>query len=591
MSTLINSINLRVAKSSNLKTAYFLGLQRFMNTLKKTLIFFCCFGVFIGYSQTKQQQIDSLKWLLKSTHNDSIFLNYQLQLGKLLYDHNTKEAELYFKQVLKSLDSTYLFPNKLQIKSVSYDYLGNIERRKNNYDKALEYYLKSLTLKEQTKDSLKIGKSYHDIAKLFSAKREYDKAIFYIKKSLKLRKNNPFSYGETLRNYGKFLYLKKDYPAALKILDSATFFLNKSPLHMADVNTVYAKIYRTQGKLYESLKILNRNLDIYNTFEKREKKANIYIDIAVVYKKLNESKKALKYLDSAETIHNEFKNKKVISNIFFERYQIFNAKKDHKKALENYLVFKKYSDSVFTTQQISRVAQLEIDYKNDKKEAINRLIVEANKKQLKEVAKTERLKKQLYAILFILSLLGLIILFIIYRNKQRIQLEKMEKKGLETALLNEKTVFMQYKIDQLLANNKMRTDFKEELVSKVKKLKTQANSNQLMSKYQSILIQLENQIKTEERVTTLTSKKATVNADGFELKLAKAYPELTKAEREICNLIYLNLSSKEIVNVRNVSISSVKSARYRIRKKLAIPKNIEIELFIKHLFNDDIKIV
>lgn len=559
-----------------------------MNTIKKTLLFFCCFGLSIGYSQSKKEQIDSLKWLLKSTKNDSIFLDYQLQLGRLLYDYNTNEAEFYFKQILKSLDSTYLFSNKLQIKYLSFDYLGSIKRRKNNYDKALEYYLKSLTLKEQTNDSLKIGKSYHDIAKLFSAKREYNKAIFYIKKSLKLRKNAPLNYGETLRNYGKFLYLKKEYIKALKVLDSAVFFLQESPLHMADVNTVYAKIYRTQNKLNKSLEILNSNIDIYNTFEKREKKANVYIDIAIVYKKLNESKKALKYLDSAETIHKEFKNKKVISNIFLERYHIFNKKTNYKKALENYLTYKKYSDSVFTTQQISRVAQLEIDYVNDKKEAINRLIVKANKKQLKEIAKRQRLQKQLYAILLILSVLGIIILVIVYKNKQRIQLEKIEKKGLETALLNEKTVFMQYKIDQLLANNKMRTHFKEELINKVKKLKTQANSSQLISKYQSILIQLENQIKTEERVTTLTSKKPTENADGFELKLAKAYPELTKAEREICSLIYLNLSSKEIVNVRNVSVSSVKSARYRIRKKLAIPKNVEIELFIKHLFNDNV---
>jgi len=82
-----------------------------------------------------------------------------------------------------------------------------------------------------------------------------------------------------------------------------------------------------------------------------------------------------------------------------------------------------------------------------------------------------------------------------------------------------------------------------------------------------------------------TLEKTITDTDlDFEAKLAKQYPELTKSEREMCSLIRLNLSIKEIMAIKNTTTSSVKNYRYRIRKKLKIPKGEELERFIENLF-------
>jgi DNA-binding CsgD family transcriptional regulator len=54
----------------------------------------------------------------------------------------------------------------------------------------------------------------------------------------------------------------------------------------------------------------------------------------------------------------------------------------------------------------------------------------------------------------------------------------------------------------------------------------------------------------------------------FLVTLKSQYPHLTPSELKLCAYLRLNLSSKEIAQVMNISIKSVELARYRLRKKL-----------------------
>ena len=70
-----------------------------------------------------------------------------------------------------------------------------------------------------------------------------------------------------------------------------------------------------------------------------------------------------------------------------------------------------------------------------------------------------------------------------------------------------------------------------------------------------------------------------VDAD-FIKNLQNKYPQLSNTDIRICSLIKLNLSSKEIGNMLNITSDSVNKSRYRIRKKLDLPKEKELNQFI-----------
>lgn len=534
------------------------------------------------FGQSKQQKIDSLHALLKMADSDSLVVKQSIALGILTDTSNPLKAIDYFNDALSILEQDYSYQDKYSQIALAYDCLGIIERRRNNYTKAFNYYMTALAIKEKSKDSSKIGRSYHNIAMLFNAQRKYDKAIFYMKKALVMRRNDSLDYGISLNNYGLFLHKKKEFDSALLVYNTAEKYF-KSPLYIADVNRYKANVYKAKRLYKKAFDLHKKNLSIFKKEEKIERSAISMKNVAYNARKLDMFVDAKKYLDSAEVLAKQFGSKSLIGSIYLERYKIERDKKQYKEALAFYRIYKKYRDSTRNIEASERFDRLALTFKQKQVAYRDSLQAATEKVTLERMVSAQQSQKRLFAVLFFLALVALVSLFLLYQYRRKITKRNHQKQALEAALLNEKVDFLRYKIERLLMDNKMRTNFTQELLDTVKDLKTKDSSSGVVKSYQTILVQLKNQINTEKRLDVV-SEINKLSEVSFEIQLAERFPELTKAEREVCNLIYLNLSSKEIMNARNTTLSSIKSVRYRIRKKLQVPKGEELELFLKKLF-------
>jgi len=72
---------------------------------------------------------------------------------------------------------------------------------------------------------------------------------------------------------------------------------------------------------------------------------------------------------------------------------------------------------------------------------------------------------------------------------------------------------------------------------------------------------------------------------NFYARLKQAYPEISPNDLKLCALIKMNLSIKEMAGILNISPDSVKTARYRLRKKLQLSTEENLTDFILHLNN------
>ena len=70
---------------------------------------------------------------------------------------------------------------------------------------------------------------------------------------------------------------------------------------------------------------------------------------------------------------------------------------------------------------------------------------------------------------------------------------------------------------------------------------------------------------------------------NFYSRLKQAYPDISPNDLKICALIKLNLSIKEMAAILNISPDSVKTARYRLRKKLQLNTEDNLTDFILNL--------
>jgi inorganic phosphate transporter, PiT family len=69
----------------------------------------------------------------------------------------------------------------------------------------------------------------------------------------------------------------------------------------------------------------------------------------------------------------------------------------------------------------------------------------------------------------------------------------------------------------------------------------------------------------------------------FNMKLKTLYPNLTELEKRLAGMLRLNLSSKEMASLLNISPKSVEVARYRLKKKMNLQKEKALTDFINNL--------
>ena len=74
------------------------------------------------------------------------------------------------------------------------------------------------------------------------------------------------------------------------------------------------------------------------------------------------------------------------------------------------------------------------------------------------------------------------------------------------------------------------------------------------------------------------------NADkDFLKKIKSKHPDLTPNDLKLCAYLRLNLSSKEIAPLLNISSKSVEVKRYRLRKKMDLPHEASLTNYILEL--------
>jgi len=103
----------------------------------------------------------------------------------------------------------------------SYDNIGNIWRSKGNYDKALEYYKKSLAIKLKTfgENHSSVAFNYFNIGKILKDQKNYKVAIENIKIGYAINKQSAFPF-----------YIAKCYEALNDKVNALDFFIQSAEI-------------------------------------------------------------------------------------------------------------------------------------------------------------------------------------------------------------------------------------------------------------------------------------------------------------------------------------------------------------------------
>ncbi|MDR9458346.1 MAG: histidine kinase [Salegentibacter sp.] len=110
-------------------------------------------------------------------------------------------------------------------------------------------------------------------------------------------------------------------------------------------------------------------------------------------------------------------------------------------------------------------------------------------------------------------------------------------------------------------------------------VKDRLKDSEQSSEVRSVIKTIDKEISEEDNWKFF--KKAFSNADkDFFKKMKAKHPELTSNDLKLCAYLRLNLSSKEIAPLLNISVKSVEIKRYRLRKKMELPREVNLTDYI-----------
>ncbi|MGM9785286.1 MAG: helix-turn-helix transcriptional regulator [Candidatus Cryptobacteroides sp.] len=194
-----------------------------------------------------------------------------------------------------------------------------------------------------------------------------------------------------------------------------------------------------------------------------------------------------------------------------------------------------------------------------------------------------------------LAFICFIILSIKYYYKQKNKkLKEAEIKRLEYEnLVKEKRISeierenlrneLKYKGQELAnitLNNSRRNNLINDLITKLQTINSYEDTEEIRKNSSALIRELETQLKDESDWHKSEDYFNTIY-DGLLDRLKSSYPTLSKTDLKLCVYIKLNMSTKEIADLMNISPRSVEMARYRLRKKLGLKPEEEILSLLK----------
>lgn len=550
------------------------------------VLFLSCVSVFA-------QDLDSILVRLQKevsiATSDSAKSRALLSLAEFQYDRDFKMSRQLVNNALQLITANSENINHQQL-AKAYVVKGVINRREGKYPKALEFYLKAKEIYETENDLEHLSDIYHNMGMVYRYQKNQDTAIVLYKKAIEIKKPLKDTHG-IAAGYNMMgvsyrqtnqLDSAKTYYAKAKSL----FLAIKSADDVQRVNNNLGVLYREKGDIDKALELGYESINYAKKFGKAFSLCTAYYNVSNIYKKTKEYKKSLTYADSSLTIALREKFRPRISKAHLRKSFLYAKLGDHKAAYDNYRIFNRHSDSLFNIENVKKIQALELNHKFNQEKLADSLAFVQERKEIALLAEAETSKKWLYLVLFIVSVIAAItITFLIrrnYKSRANVIAEKLEKQQVQKELLDQKVIAKEEEIKRLIADNTMRLNFKEELLEQLKKELVEKDPKELKIALNSLTKELKSQIQTEGKLSGLQYKIVEVN-QGFNTKLLKLYPELSKTEREVCALLRLNLSIKEIMTIRNTSQDAVKSVRYRIRKKMGLSAKEELEQFIQSL--------
>ncbi len=387
-------------------------------------------------------------------------------------------------------------------------------------EEALREYEKAARLCGEAKDSLCVAESLEQVSIMYGKLDDFENArrVHLIAMPLIEKYGGEAQLGAALNNYG-LLHTYQDKPA-------------------------------------EAVPYFERSVAIYQKIGKQKEAAKGMNNLADALRLLGRYDPALKLLRQCIRINEENNLLENLRINYANISAVYDSLGDYRATNEFLVKYFSLTDSLIGAETQRKIAELEIKYESQQKE----LELEKSKSALLASQRDVALRTGVIFFVLLLAAFGI--------RRWQMQSKRAKK--------------------QLSERQKDLADLTQLLLEKnTRLLALEEQASQRLAAPKSATL-------PEDFETGLFNHSILTDADwsafksyfekahpAYLLRLRQAFPTITDAEERLFLFIKLNLGTKEAANLLGISVNSVKRNRNRLRHRLGLAEEVELEEFIR----------
>jgi signal transduction histidine kinase len=303
----------------------------------------------------------------------------------------------------------------------TYHNLGILHQSVGDYDKALDYLFKSLSISETRKDGFGMMISHGDIGETYLKTKNIEKALMHIEKAEKigmerLRTSKRFAdsvqLASELNKFGLILTTKGDFQGALRKHESALgvyksihykSYIAQTLINIADVYLQQKQIDVAEQKFLECLEyepsLLSKDIAI------------LYFKMGDLYQRQNKMPESELAFEKSLKVAQQYAYKEIAQKCNYQLFLLLLGKRQNRQALMHLQASNALNDSLFNEEKIRRTAEMELKFDAEKREKDIRML------QLRE--KEMRLRENTFILVSSVLAFALVLGFMIYTIRLR----------------------------------------------------------------------------------------------------------------------------------------------------------------------------
>ena len=182
---------------------------------------------------------------------------------------------------------------------------------------------------------------------------------------------------------------------------------------------------------------------------------------------------------------------------------------------------------------------------------------------------------------YLLSLAALATIYSLMQRSKKKQALLSKEKAIEQEKRKHAEEELEYKKKELTAKALQlasKNEFLYNLEQEIGSLKSSADS--IVSSTSNKVSRMINNDQLDDKEWELFGKEFSSIHQDFKDRLTSQYGDFSNYEWRLISLLKMNLSSKDIANIFRISPNGVKKARYRLRKKIDLASEMDIQDFL-----------